>query len=222
MPHRLPTLTLAWTVMTLLLGATAADARAQASQIAVVDLRTVLENLDERGEIEAASRRQSQQIEAKRAEMVGEIGRLRENAAMLADGSDQRRAKEDEVVMAQAELEAYLKVQSNRIQRDAAEQIEQMRSKMEAATAAIARERGVQAVFTRSIQVTMMAPNGQPRSVPAPQVVWVADEADITDAVIERMNAEYQRRSDAEAAIGGRHALESATAEPLASSEAGR
>jgi len=187
-----------------------------ADKVAVVDLRAVLESLDERSSIESASRRQQQQVEGERSRRVQEIQQLRSELPVLAEGSDARRAKEDQIVLRQAELEAYIKVQRNKIQRDVSEQIDLMREKMEASVETVAKERGIQVVFTRSIQVTVPGPDGQPRSVPAPQVVWAAPGADITNDVIDRMNAEYNQRSDA----GGEAA--EPTGEALASSEAER
>ncbi|MEM9252045.1 MAG: OmpH family outer membrane protein [Planctomycetota bacterium] len=181
----------------LLTAALASPAWAQgADRIAVVDLRSVLERLDERQAVEAKARQAQQAAEAERATRLQEIESLRRDLLML-DG-DARRAKEDEVVLRQAELEAFLKVQQNKMQRDAAAMIEGMRDKMEAAVEAVAKERGIQLVMTRSIQVTLPGPDGRPRQVPAPQVVWVAPEADITDAVIDRMNAEFARQGAAE------------------------
>lgn len=204
-----------WIAAAVLGIAAAGPAWAQgADRVAVVDIREVLERLDERDVVEAQARQAQQEAEAERARRVQAIESIRAELPML-DG-DALRLKEDQIVLLQAELEAYLKVQQNKIQRDAAATIEAMREKMEAAVEAVAQERGIELVMTRAIQVTVPGPDGRPRQVPAPQVIWVAPEADITDAVVERMNANFNRQGAADP-VDGEAAAAAGSAEGEAS-----
>ncbi|MEM6332465.1 MAG: OmpH family outer membrane protein [Planctomycetota bacterium] len=209
-----PALMFATLLAALLAVATPALAQsAGADRVAVVDLREVLENLNERTEIEARARIDAQGAEAERARRVREIESLRGELNMLASGSDARRAKEDEIVLRQAELQAYATVQGNKLQRDQGEAIQALRTKMEQAVQDVAEEQGIDIVFTRAIQVTIPGPDGRPRSVPAPQVVWAADSADITAQVIDRMNRAHDQQGaiDAEADDAQAHADTDAT-----------
>lgn len=183
-----------WAAMVVLaFGATGTAAAQGADRVAVVDIREVLERLDERTSVEARARQAQQEAKAEETRRLDAINAIRTELPML-DG-DALRAKEDEIVLLQSELDAYISVQVNKIQRDAAALIEGMRKKMEAAVESIAKERGIQLVMTRAIQMTVPGPDGRPRAVPTPQVIWAAPEADITDAVVDRMNADFARQS---------------------------
>ncbi|MEO0587766.1 MAG: OmpH family outer membrane protein [Planctomycetota bacterium] len=164
-----------------------------ADRIAVVDLKEVLEGLTERTEIEAAARVEAQKAEAEQARRVREIEALRGELPMLAEGSDGRRAKEDEIVLRQAELQAYVTVQRNKMGRDQIEAIEALREKMEDVVQQVAQEQGIDLVLTRAIQITLPGPDGRPRSDAVPMVVWAANSADITAQVTERMNRLHQQ-----------------------------
>ncbi|MEO0964207.1 MAG: OmpH family outer membrane protein [Planctomycetota bacterium] len=180
-----------------------------ADRVGVIDIREVLERLDERGAVEARALKAQQEVTAERDRRVREIESLQAELLML-DG-DALRAKQDEIVVLETDLEAYIKVRQSTFQRDAVQTMEAMRRKMEEAVESVAKEQGIQLVMTRAIQVTLPGPDGRPRQVPAPQVIWVAPEADITDAVIDRMNADFARQGALP--VEGEAAVELASAE---------
>ncbi len=193
---------LRWTLSFLfaaaLLGPTAAaqqETAAPTPVIAVVDMEAIFQQLDERTAIEAQHAEAMKQLQSGYEQRTNQIKTLQLDLRMLDEGTTEWREKEEQIVEARAMARAWLEIRQQKIGRTTGQRIEAMRNQMVAAVAELAEQRGIDLVLNKAVQIA--APPTQRGQKPNvqnyPVVIWSNDRADLTDAVVSRMNAQFNK-----------------------------
>jgi len=173
---------------------TAQKQGAAAAAIGVIDVAKVYNTLAEKTEIDAALETMRRNIEKQNTERSEKIKALQDDLRELTQpGTDAYNKKRDELQLKALELQAWREFQKKRLGAEQALRKEQLYKKILDAVAAYAQANEYDLVLYREAEVNFRnATSGQVDALIAlRKVIWSKDGMDITDAVVARMNNEF-------------------------------
>lgn len=192
------TLLLATTILALTLSAaalvTAQNApAARPTAVAVVDLSAVLNKLEEKTTIEADLQVQTQQLKQEQTTKEQEINQLRADLDVLSPDSEAYQTKQNTLEEKAVELQAWTAYQTQKLNRQAADQIERLYRKMLDAVEQTAKARGADLVLFKEQAVNFRGAKREqlPLLIQNRKVLYSAPDLDLTDEVLALMNNQY-------------------------------
>lgn len=175
---------------------TAQRMMAEPTAAAVVDLKALLDNLDERTEREADVAQQRERLQQQAEQKRAQLQQLRNDLDMLKPGTSNFEQKQTELEKAAIELNVWTQYQQRRVNRETGLMIEDLYRKCLDSVEATAKDMGYDMVFFKESTPDFNYENPQQLStqIQVRKLLWSADEVDITDAVAQRMNNAYNNK----------------------------
>ena len=193
-------ITLAWANLMPMLIAQPPAQRAASPNIAVINLAAVFERYQITQDLEQmfAERREEVQAEAQRKQ--DEVNGLRTTVEQFKPGSADYRSREEDLVRAEINFQVWLEVQERRLKSEHKAWLELIYRNTQAVVAKIAADRHIDLVLTYS-DLEEDAPDSVAfkQQILLRTVIYANQRADLTEQVIEMLDADYQRRGGAAA-----------------------
>jgi Skp family chaperone for outer membrane proteins len=173
-------------------GQTASSMMAKPTAVAVVDLKALLENLDERTEREADVTRERERLQQEAEQRRQEIQQLRNDLDVLKPGTE----KQAQLQKTAIELNVWTQYQQQKVNRETGLMIEDLYRKCLDAIGRTADDLGYDAVLFKEGSPDFNYENPQQLStqIQVRKLLWSSDEVDITAAVAQRMNNAYNNQ----------------------------
>ena len=170
--------------------------QAQPTAVAVVDLKALLENLDERTAREADVTRERERLQQEAEQRRQEIQQLRNDLDVLKPGTETFENKQADLQKTAIELNVWTQYQQQRVNRETGLMIEDLYRKCLDAIGEAAGDMGCDAVFFKEASPDFSYENPQQLStqIQVRKLLWSSDRIDITDAVAQRMNNAYNNQ----------------------------
>lgn len=164
--------------------------RAQPTAVAVVDLKALLDNLDERAAREADVTRSRERLQQEAEQRRNEFQQLRNELDMLKPGSETFQNKQDELQRTALELKVWSEYQQQKVNRETGLMIEDLYRKCLDAIGLTAEDLGYDVVLFKEDTPDFNYENPAQLStqIQVRKVLWSRDAIDITDEVAQRMN----------------------------------
>lgn len=167
--------------------------------VAVVDVVKVSEALAERRQIEADLQTKADRLKEEDQNRQKKLEQLQKDVEFLAPGTPARDQKTEELERMALELQAWRSFQTNKINRERTLQIENVYRRMLDAVGRVAKENNYDLVLFKETAINFA--NARPEQVSAViqvrKVLWSADDLDLTDEIIQRMNNEFKNSTGA-------------------------
>lgn len=164
------------------------------TRVAVVSIPVVSEQYKKTSDLEAQFDQVRRRLSERRDELKGKVDLLtRSLKEELKPGTDEYRARQKDLAMAQAELQWFMDSERQRVEQGLADSLREIFSDIQDAVRAIAEQRGIDIVLA-SDELPKDAPNssGQVRQqILLQKVVYWSPRVDITKEVVERLNQVY-------------------------------
>lgn len=169
---------------------------AEATRVAVVNMQQVITQSKQQASVQSANAAKGQQLVAEEKTRRDEIAKLATELDPLVAGGDAWLKKRDQIQEKQIALEVWVRVAEQNSQLDLARQYAQAYQAATDAVAAIASAQGYDIVLQTGELPDLMTLNVQQLQgvVQGRKVIYGADAVDITQAVLGRMNAEFDNR----------------------------
>lgn len=168
------------------------------TRVAVVNIPVVSEQYKKTADLEAQFDQIRRRLSARRNELGNKIELLtRSLQEELKPGTDEHRARRKEVAMAQAELQWFIESERRRVEQGLADSLHEIFGDIQDAVRTIAETRELDIVLA-SDQLPEQAPesSGQIRQqILLQKVLYWSPRVDITDEVVERLNAVYASKT---------------------------
>ncbi len=174
-------------------GAQAGKARPVA--VGVVDVQRVFDALAEKVQADADLQTKADRLQQEGQERERKIQDLQKDLEVLAaPGSPAHAQKQDELEKMAIEFQTWRNFQSQKLQRERAVRYEQLYRKMSESLGKLAKENGFDLVMfkegpfdTRNVKPEQLGTVIQLR-----KVLWAADDLELTDMLVQRMNNEFK------------------------------
>lgn len=170
-------------------------AHAQTSSVAVVDVQKAFDSLREKTTIEAELQTKADQVRQEDEQRKNAIKGLQEDLQILAPGTAAYENKQEELERAVLDRQVWLNFQQSKLNRERAVRIENIYKKMIETIGRVATSSGYKVVLFKEPEVrftNVQKPEQISALIQVRKVLWAADELDLTDQVIQRMNNEFQ------------------------------
>jgi len=167
--------------------------KGEPTTVAVVDLNRLIEGLKEKRAVEASLQSFASTTEAKKGEMESELKAKVTQLDFLEVGSDEHRALQQEIVLGQANLKAWVQLQQAMIARENADGFKRLYDNAQQAIGEVAQSHGIDLVLTHRADADFKFESFQELSaqINDRKVIWASGSIDITDAVIVHLNNAY-------------------------------
>lgn len=166
---------------------------AKPTAVAVVDIEQVFNQLKQKQAIEADFRSKADGLQAEEKQMKTKISDLQAQLDLLPPTEDSYKQKEAELQKAVLELRVWVQFQQAQQAREQAIQLENLYRKTTETIGAVAQQSGYDLVLFKEGMPTFEGANAQQimAQVSFRKVLWAADASDLTNAIITRMNNEF-------------------------------
>lgn len=163
-----------------------------ALKVGVVDMGRVLRSSEQWRDMAEERARLVQKMRETMQDLTRQVQVLRNEYANLPPGTDEKRQKAAELEQAVRDREQKRQEFEQEVGRSYSRATRRMFQKLSDAVAAYARERGLDLVLKKQ-SVDLEGPEslGQNIMLATAEVLYAGEKLDVTDAVVERMNAEY-------------------------------
>jgi Skp family chaperone for outer membrane proteins len=171
--------------------------KARPVKIAVVDIESVFNKLDERERVQADLAIMGEKAKADRDKMEEQIKALQADLELLSPNSPQYTAKVDALSQKTFEAQAWMNWKQNAVQRESKLRQIDLYRKINLAAADLARENGYDMVIFKEPPIERMAQLSAQEANQAMserKLIYFAPDLEITDLLIIRMNNEYKNR----------------------------
>ncbi len=171
------------------------NVHAQKSTVAVVDVQKAFDALKEKVQVEAELQTQADVVKSEDNKRAGKLKELQQDLSILAAGTPAFDKKQEELERAALDRQVWLQFQQGKLNRERAIRIENIYAKMVGAIGRVASAGGYKLVLFKEPTVNLgqiTKPEQISAVIGARKVLWSADELDLTDEVIQRMNNEFQ------------------------------
>jgi len=170
---------------------------AGAVNVAVVNLPEASERYQKTADLEAQFETVRSKLNEQRAAMKEKVDKLtRSLQEELKPGTEAYAARQKEVAMQEAELQWFVESQSQAVEQGLADSLRQIYDDIRRVVGEVALERGIDVVLA-SDQLppqTSGPPNQVRQQILLQKVVYWSPRVDITDEVVARLNARYQKK----------------------------
>ncbi|QDU72881.1 OmpH family outer membrane protein [Mucisphaera calidilacus] len=169
---------------------------ARPTSVAVVDIQRVFAASAEKSDLEAEITQRAEALQQEGNALKERISKMRNGLDMLEPGSPSHRSKVEEIQQATFEAENWRKWEQQKLQFQNARIIKRLYASTVDAVEDVADQNGIDLVFFREpdLQERYENPQQATAQVQLRKLLWATDDVDITDAVISRMNLNYQNR----------------------------
>ena len=176
-------------------GALAAGAvKARPTSVAVADIQKIFDSLSEKVQTEADLQAQADKFKQEQMDREKDLKQLQSDLEILASGTPAFKQKSEEGEKKAFEYQAWRSFAQSRIGRERAIRIEDIYRKVIDSTGRLAKESGYDVVLFK--EGTFRFPADKPEQISGiiqmRKVLWAADDLDITDQVIQKMNNEFK------------------------------
>ncbi len=175
---------------------TAQDAAKSAGSVAVVDLESVVTQLQEQQQFRDDLDNRRRDIAQRQEEENAAIQKLQNELKVLKVGGDKHRLKQDELAQQVIEFNAWLQFEQQRLQRDSVTHFMKLYRMSTASATEIAKARGFEVLLYRQGEPdwTKVNPKDLSTVIQNRKVLWSSPDTDLTDQVIQQMNTAFQNR----------------------------
>ncbi|MEM1107881.1 MAG: OmpH family outer membrane protein [Planctomycetota bacterium] len=173
-----------------------AGSPAAPTKVAVVNMQLVINQSDQQVANRAANQAKAAAIQAEGEQRQQEIASLQVGLDPLVPNSDGWNQQRDKLQQKTLELQVWVQMQEQNNQREQTSQVAEIYLAANEAAKAIAQEAGYDIVLKGGGLPDVTRMNLQQLSTIAQtrEVLYASDAVDITDAVMQRLNAEYAQR----------------------------
>lgn len=161
--------------------------------VAVVNVQKAFDALREKLDIEADLQTQADKVKQEDQRRQQKIGELKQDLSILASGTAAFEKKAEELERAALDRQVWLSFQQNKLNRERALRIEAIYKKMLETIGRVAASNGFKLVLFKEPDVkfaNVTKPEQISALIQVRKVLWSADELDLTEQVIAKMNAE--------------------------------
>lgn len=161
--------------------------------VAVVDLVALFDALKEKMQIEADLKARLDKVMQEEEERKTALKKMQDDLSILAPATPAFEQKQNELEKGAIEMQAWMKFENNKFNRERAVRIEALYRKMLEAIGQVAKQNGCDvALFKeRPVNFSNAKPEDLQRLIESRKVLWSADELDLTEQVVQKMNNEY-------------------------------
>lgn len=165
------------------------------SATAVVDLKRVYDSLREKITVESELKTREQVFEAEREKRETKVKDLQETLKGVALGTPEYIKVQDQLEQALGAHRIWITIEAGKINRDRANWIKKIYTKMMDSIDQVASVKGYDLVLFKipPIDFAEVAAGEVAGKIATRKVLWSVDELDLTDAVIQRMNTAFLR-----------------------------
>jgi len=162
--------------------------------VAVVDVQRAFDSLQEKDQIEADLRAEAERLKVDEENKKKSIRELQADLEILAQGAPAWKQKKAALDTALIELQVWRSFETNKLNRERGVQIENLYRKVVDAIGRVAKDNGYDVVLFKEKPVEFKGakPEQIPTLIQVRKVLWSADELDLTDLVIQQMNAQFR------------------------------
>ncbi len=184
-------------LMVLVVGMVSVNAQGvlsgEPTSVGVVDLRNLYESLREKQQIDAEVETIRSRLTAERDARQKEIDQLRQDLDMLVPGTPPYAEAQEKYEKAALDYQLWAAYEQNKAGRENSTRIEALTKKAETAIQAVAEAQGVDLVLFKQ-QTIRTGTNAQGRVQAANinVVAWASNSVDVTNAVAQHMNNEFE------------------------------
>lgn len=171
-----------------------AGGSAQSTKVAVVNLQDVINNADRQALNRTNNQQRAEDLQAEQKSRQEAIVSLQNQIDPLEPGSSAWRAKRDEIQQKTLELRVWAEMQEQNNQLEQARQFATLYRNASDAASTVAEELGYDVVLQAGELPDLMRLNIQQLQtvVQTRKVIYSSAQVDITEAVLQRVNAENQ------------------------------
>ena len=161
--------------------------------VAVVDIQAVFESLKEKMQIEADIKDRLSGLSEQEEQKKKDLQALQSDLDILAPGSPSFLEKQDELERGAINLQSWRNFQNSKLNRERALYIERLYRKMVDAVGQTATDNGFDVVLVKEkpVDFSNAKPEALTTLIQLRKVLWAAEELDLTDQVIQKMNNEF-------------------------------
>ncbi|MFI4859399.1 MAG: OmpH family outer membrane protein [Phycisphaerales bacterium JB063] len=172
------------------------NAQAAPTAVAVLNLQDVLGQLDENNAFQAAQQAKNQQLQAELTRRQNALQQMQNDLELLDPDSDAYTEKEDQIFTTLIELRTWQQIQEQRNILEQRTHLASLYRKVVQAGTAMAEQRGIDAVLldTQVPDLDRLNPEQLLNAIATRKVLYHNDEIDMTDDVIQQMNAAWANR----------------------------
>lgn len=162
--------------------------------LAVVDVQKSFDSLSEKVQVEADLQSAADKIKQEELDRQKDLKQLQEDLGILARNTPAFTQKSDELEKKVVEFQAWRNWQTAKLSRERGVRIEDIYRKLTDAIGRVAKESGYDMVLFKEGPIRFPADKPEQISamVQVRKVLWAADDLDLTEQVIQKMNNEYK------------------------------
>ena len=162
--------------------------------LAVVDVQKTFDSLSEKVQVEADLQSAADKIKQEELDRQKDLKQLQEDLGILARNTPAFTQKSDELEKKVVEFQAWRNWQTAKLSRERGVRIEDIYRKLTDAIGRVAKESGYDMVLFKEGPIRFPADKPEQISamVQVRKVLWAADDLDLTEQVIQKMNNEYK------------------------------
>ena len=170
------------------------QASANGKAIGAVDVQTVFDALQEKIQIEADLKTQIEDLNREEQDRKARLQSLQADLEILAPGTGAFNEKREQLEQEVIELQVWRQVQNQRVARERSIHIERLYRKVLDAIGRLAESDRMDMVLFKEKPVDFSGtkPEALNTLIQMRKVLWVADQLDLTDQVIQMMNNEFE------------------------------
>ena len=166
----------------------------KATGVAVVDVQKAFDALREKVQVEAELQSAADVVKQEDTRRQQKLQELQQDLKILAAGTAPYDRKQEELERAALDRQVWLQFQQAKLNRERAVRIEGIYKKMVDAIGRVATAGGFKIVLFKEPEMTLgqiTKPEQISAVIGARKVLWSADELDLTDQVIQKLNNEF-------------------------------
>jgi len=174
----------------------AATIKAEPTATAAVNVERVLNALNEKTQIEAEFQTRQEQLMQEQSEREDELKQIRQDLEILAPGTEAFDQKRESFEKKAMEFKVWQEFNKGKIEREHRIEIEALYRKLVDTVGRLAEEQGYDMVVFQEPEIDFRGANVKQilDRIERRKVIWHRDELDITDALIQRMNNEFDSK----------------------------
>lgn len=164
---------------------------------AVVDVQAVFEALEEKLQIEANLKSRLEGLNLDEQDRKRALDELKSDLEILAPETPAYNEKQAKLEQNVIELQAWRTFQTQKLNQERGIQVERLYRKMLEAVGTIGRENGFDLILFKEKPADFRGakPEALNTLIQVRKVLWSADDLDLTDEIIQRMNNQYRNRT---------------------------
>lgn len=164
------------------------------AEVAVVNVQKAFDALKEKLQIEADLQTQADKVKQEDQSRQQQIGELKQDLSILANGTSAFQKKAEELERAALSRQVWLSFQQNKLNRERALRIEAIYKRMLGTIGRVAKQSGFKLVLFKEPEVkfaNVTKPEQISALIQVRKVLWSAEELDLTEQVVAKMNTEF-------------------------------